>query len=59
LKIFDLLGREIETLVEKEFFPGEYTVSFNGSRLASGMYIYQINIGNEQFVQTKKMMLVK
>lgn len=59
LKIFDVLGREVETLVNEDRFAGEYTVKFSGLNLASGMYLCQINVGNGQFVQTKKMMLVK
>ncbi len=59
LKVFDVLGREVETLVNEEKSVGEHSVQFNGSHLASGMYLYQINIGHGQFVQTKKMMLMK
>ena len=59
LKIFDVLGREVETLVNEDRFAGEYTVKFSGLNLASGMYIYQLNVGNGQFVQTKKMILMK
>jgi|GEM_PF-4812923 len=59
LKVFDLLGREIETLVSEEKSIGEHSVHFDGSRLASGTYFYQISIGHGQFVQTKKMILVK
>jgi len=59
LKVFDLLGREIETLVSEEKSVGEHSVRFDGSHLSSGMYLYQINIGHGQFVQTKKMILVK
>lgn len=59
LKVFDVLGREVETLINEDKFAGEHTVKFNGSNLASGMYIYQINIGNGQFVKTKKMIYLK
>ena len=59
LKVFDVLGREVAVLVNEEKSVGEYSVRFDGSHLASGMYIYQINIGHGQFVQTKKMILVK
>lgn len=59
LKVFDILGSEIETLVNEEKFPGEHVIKFDGSRLTSGMYIYQINIGNGQFIQTKKMVYLK
>lgn len=59
LKVFDILGREIETLVNGEKSIGEHSVRFDGSRLASGMYLYQINIGHGQFSKTKKMVLMK
>ncbi|MCL5011840.1 MAG: T9SS type A sorting domain-containing protein [Patescibacteria group bacterium] len=57
LKIYDLLGREVATMVNEEKVPGSYEVKFDGSNLASGMYIYQLQAGN--FVQVKKMMLIK
>jgi len=60
LKIYDLLGREVATLLdEKKQAGGEYSVHFDGSHLAAGTYFYQINIGHGQFVQTKKMILMK
>jgi hypothetical protein len=57
LKVYDILGREIATLVNEEKNAGTYTVTFNASNLASGIYYYQIRAGN--FVQTKKMILLK
>jgi hypothetical protein len=57
LKVFDLLGREVATLVTQEKPAGNYSVEFNGSNLSSGIYYYQMKAGN--FVDTKKMMLVK
>ncbi|MCF8243224.1 MAG: DUF1939 domain-containing protein [Melioribacteraceae bacterium] len=57
LKIFDILGREITTLVKKEMKPGNYTVEFNASHLSSGVYFYQLK--TDQFVDIKKMLLVK
>ena len=57
LKVYDLLGREVATMVNEEKQPGSYEVKFDGSNLASGMYIYQLQAGN--FVQVKKMMLIK
>ena len=59
LKVFDVLGREVATLVNEEKSIGEHSIQFNASHLSSGMYVYQINIGHGQFVQTKKMMLMK
>ncbi len=57
LKVYDLLGREVATLVNKEQPAGNYSVSFNASKLSSGIYFYQLRAGN--FISTKKMMLVK
>ena len=57
LKIYDILGREIRTLVN-EFVPaGNYEVEFDASLLPSGMYIYKIQSGN--FTDAKKMLLLK
>ncbi len=57
LTVYDLLGREVETLVNQRQSPGKYGVRFDGSRLASGVYIYRLQAGS--FSQTKKLMLVK
>jgi len=57
LKIYDVLGNEIQTLVDDVKSPGQYTVKFNAQNLASGIYFYQINAGN--FTATKKLMLLK
>ena len=57
LKIYDILGREVTTLVNKEQKAGNYKVNFDASRLASGVYFYRIIAGD--FVQTKKMILLK
>ena len=57
LQVFDLLGREVSTLVNGNLKPGSYTVSFNASELASGFYIYRINAGS--FTSIKKMILIK
>ena len=57
LKIFDLLGSEIATLVNEEKSPGNYEVSFDASFLSSGVYLYTIKAGS--FVQTRKMLLMK
>jgi hypothetical protein len=57
LVVYDLLGREVATLVNEQKMPGSYEVKFEGSRLASGLYIYRLTTGS--FVQSQKMMLLK
>ena len=57
LKVFDILGSEVRTLVNTIQAPGQYTVTLNAQNLATGVYLYRINAGN--FSETKKLMLVK
>ncbi|MCS7013210.1 MAG: T9SS type A sorting domain-containing protein [Chloroherpetonaceae bacterium] len=57
LKVYDMLGREVATLVSGRQAAGEYQVSFTATGLSSGIYFYRLQAGN--FVETKKMMLVK
>ncbi len=57
LKVFDMLGQEVATLVDGRVSAGQHKVQFDASLLASGLYIYRLQAG--QFVQTKKMMLIK
>ena len=57
LKVFDILGREIETLVNEKQNPGTYEVTFDGSRLSSGIYFYTLTAGD--FRETKKLVLLK
>ena len=57
IKVYDILGREVQTLVDQQLQPGFYSVQFDGSNLASGIYFYRIKADN--FVQTKKLMLLK
>ncbi|MCK6606343.1 MAG: T9SS type A sorting domain-containing protein [Ignavibacteriaceae bacterium] len=57
LVVYDMLGAEVETLVSEQKLPGTYTVKFDGSRLASGVYIYRLSAGD--FVSVKKLMLMK
>lgn len=60
LKIFDISGREVATLVNELRTAGYYTVSFDAHNFASGIYFYRVTAGdNAQFTMTKKMMLVK
>ncbi len=57
LKIFDITGREIKTLVNEQLQPGTYEVTFDGSNLPSGVYFYQLRSG--EFAETKKLVLLK
>jgi hypothetical protein len=57
LKVFDLLGSEIISLVNEELDAGRYEVEFSGNDLSSGIYIYQIRAGS--FIDTKKMILLR
>ena len=57
LKIYDLLGREVATLLDKELQPGEYKVNFEAQGLQSGIYFYRIEASG--FVQTRKLTLLK
>jgi hypothetical protein len=57
VKVYDILGREVKTLVNDYKTAGNYSVNFDASRLASGIYFYQIRAGN--FTSTKKMMYLK
>ncbi len=58
LKVYDMLGREIVTLVNEEMNAGNYEVEFDGSDLASGIYYYKIMV-EYTFTETKKMILIK
>lgn len=57
LKIFDLLGNEVATLVDEYRDAGSYSVEFNASQLASGIYLYRLQAGS--YIETKKMVLMK
>jgi hypothetical protein len=57
LKVYDILGNEIITLVNEEKPAGNYEVKFNGSGLASGIYIYKLTSGN--FIKARKLLLLK
>lgn len=57
LKVFDVLGREVESLVDDEKQPGTYTVTWNANDLPTGVYYYRVTAGN--FVETKRMILLK
>jgi photosystem II stability/assembly factor-like uncharacterized protein len=57
IKVYDVLGKEIATLVNEEKPVGNYEVEFNGNELTSGIYFYQLRAGS--FMETKKMILLK
>jgi photosystem II stability/assembly factor-like uncharacterized protein len=57
IKVFDILGREVATLVNEEKRTGNYEVEFNGKELTSGIYFYKIQAGD--FVNTRKMILLR
>jgi hypothetical protein len=65
IKIYDVLGREVGNLVNEEKVPGNYSITFNGNGLASGVYYYRINEESGKgtvgrgFTETKKMILLK
>ena len=57
LKVFDILGNEIETLINEEMPAGSYEVNFDASKLSSGIYFYTLYAGD--FIKTRKMILMK
>ena len=57
LKVYDILGAEVASLVNETQATGKYEINFNAQHLASGVYIYRLNIND--YVNVKKMMLVK
>ena len=57
LKVYDILGSEVATLVNEEQQAGYKEVKFNGSNIASGMYVYRLQAGD--YVSIKKMLMIK
>ena len=57
LEVFNILGQRIATLVNRPMEAGYHTATFDGSKVASGIYLYRLQAGD--FVESKKMMLVK
>jgi hypothetical protein len=58
LKIYDMLGKEIETLVSETQPAGSYSLNYNASSLSSGIYFYKLQVGSG-FSETKKMLLMR
>jgi hypothetical protein len=57
LKVYDILGNEVATLVNQERPAGEYEINLDASNLTSGVYFYRLNAG--RFTEMKKMILMK
>jgi len=57
LQVFDVLGREVKTLVNERLQPGSYETTFDGKDLSSGVYLYRLQAGG--FVETKKLLLLR
>ncbi|WP_304131240.1 T9SS type A sorting domain-containing protein, partial [Ignavibacterium album] len=57
LKIYDMLGNEVATLIDKEMTAGQHSVKFNAQNLASGTYLYQLNVNGVRI--SNKMILMK
>ncbi|MDD5362036.1 MAG: T9SS type A sorting domain-containing protein [Ignavibacteria bacterium] len=58
IKIFDITGKEITTLVSTSMNKGSYTVNYNASQLSSGVYFYKLSAGSD-FSESRKMILIK
>ncbi len=57
LKVYDMLGREVATLVNQELTPSSYTMTWNAANVASGVYLYKLTSGG--VTETRKMVLIK
>jgi hypothetical protein len=57
IKVYDILGKEISTLVNEQKSAGNYEVNFNAENLPSGIYFYKLQVG--EFSEIKKMTLLK
>ncbi|MHB9013489.1 MAG: T9SS type A sorting domain-containing protein, partial [Ignavibacteriaceae bacterium] len=57
IKVYDVIGREVAVLVNEEKPAGDYSIIFNASNLASGIYFYKMQAG--RFEKTQKMILLK
>ncbi len=59
LKVYNMLGQEIATLVNQTLIPGQYQVEFDGAQLSSGMYVYVLSTSNPALVEKRTMLLTK
>jgi|GEM_PF-6356642 len=67
IKVYDVLGREVESLVNEQKNPGNYKIEFNGNKLSSGIYFYRMSVSTlssqgvqaGSFAETKKLILLK
>ncbi len=59
LKVYDVLGQEVVTLVNQQVEAGDHSATFDAAQLPSGLYIYKISAGNGKYNETKKMILMK
>jgi hypothetical protein len=57
LRVIDMLGKEVATLVSEEMAAGTFTISWNASSLASGVYFYRLQCGS--FLETKKLVVLR
>ena len=57
LKVYDVMGKEVATLINSNLSPGTYKYYFDATNLAGGVYFYRLSAGG--FVETKRMVLVK
>jgi hypothetical protein len=57
LKVYDVLGREIRTLVDERQIAGDHSVKLDGSNLASGVYFYRLQAGT--YAETRKLLLLR
>jgi Secretion system C-terminal sorting domain len=57
IKVYDILGKEVSTLINTEKPAGRYSIEFNAAKLVSGIYFYRMQSGN--FISTRKFILMK
>jgi hypothetical protein len=59
IKLFDVLGNEVKTLVNENKMAGTYEVDLNGSYLSSGVYIYRMTVNDNEFTSARRMVVLK